>query len=491
MFAPRINLRQMPLDREVGRLLPESLAREIRGVCIGKVDTQTLSVAVVDPQLPGLAQKIEGTTPQRFRVHCVATDPESVALATEFIYATSNGTAWKTWLESQGQGAAPPLTSSAAPRDEVAQVLDRVFQEAATWKASHIHFETLTEKVRVRIRQDGMLRTYEEYPKLPLGTALIKRLKSLAGGESGRYSFATSHGSLDFGLSTVPVLGGENLLLSLLTRHHQALSLDALGLTGNNLNQMRRLLAQPYGLILMGGPRQSGKTCTLYSTLQSLQRPEKKIVSIEGSVELALDGITQVATAGGEFGAWLRLASEQDAEVVMIGELRDSESARLAVEAALSDQLVLTSVRCSSLPGAFYRLQDFAITPGRLAACLLGASLQRLVRRNCTFCQQEVQPTPEQEQLLRSQGLTRWNLRKGAGCPSCQRLGHRGRVGLFEVLSMSPDLTRGLEEGLAPGALHRMALAQDMTSLLQDGLGKAASGLVPLEEIQRVCLTHG
>jgi len=492
VLAPRINLRQIPLDRELARLLPEAVARKIQGVCIGKVDEGTLSIATVDPAQPGLAALIESSTPQRFRTHCVAADPESVLLALEFLYSSGNGKVWKSWLEEKGASAPPIQTQAQATviMDDISQALDRILKETATWKGSHIHFETVLDKVRVRIRQDGLLRTYEEHPRLPTGQALIKRLRSMA--PAGRLQVKVNNVTQEFALSSMPVTSGENLVLSLLSKAHQITPLDQIGLGADALTRFRSLLQQPYGIVLACGPNGSGKTTTLYASLGSLQRPERKLVSIEDPIELTLEGVTQVQPRieQGQFIPHvLRDMLQHDADVIMVGELRDTETALLAVDAARTGSLVLSSLRCNDTSGMLHRLRDLGISPQQLSSTLLGGAVQRLVRRNCTFCQQPVQPTPDQERLLTRQGLTQWNLRKGSGCPSCQRLGHRGRVGLFEVLKVSPILVGLLETGQPVHEIYTAAIREGMQTLLGDALAKAAGGIVPIDEVERVCQT--
>lgn len=501
MLAPRINLRQIPVDREIGRLLPEAVARQIHGVCIGRLDERTLNVAVVDVLEVVHNALIETGTPQRFRAHFVAADPESVRLALDFIYAPAGGAEnWKSWLESKSLMAAtvllpPPVP---APRvempkgDESGDRWERILKEATTWKCSHIHLETVLNKVRVRLRQDGWLRTFDEMPRLPQGQALVQQLKALDPQESGRVRFRVVDQDIDLSVASVGVPGGENWVLTFLQKPQQQLILDQLGLGPEALDSFQRMVRQPYGMVLACGPNGSGKTTTLYACLKSLVRPERKLVSVEDPIEYALEGVTQVQVdprRGISFGTLVGRLLCQDPEVLMVGELRDHETTELSLQACEEGHLVLSSLRANDTLGMITRLLDLGFSPRRLAANLLGGSSQRLVRRNCTFCQQVVQPTPDQEAMLRRQGLSQWHLRKGSGCPNCQRQGHRGRVGLFEVLRMTGEMRGLLEGGATVTALQEAARqAGAWQSLLQEGVSKAAQGIIPVEEVERVCL---
>ena len=502
MLAPRINLRLIPLDRETGRLLPEGLARQIQGICIGRLDERTLQIAVVDPSIPGLAASVEQASGGRFRAHLVATDPESVQLALDFTYGTSVE-GWKQWLDRRAAlmtaGAAtvmmpaPVVPASAAPvptvragNDEAEKLCQQILNEAVQWKSSAIHLESQLDKVRIRLRQDGWLRTYEEVPRVPLGQALLRKLNEQVQ-EGQRLSLRSGEQSYEFEVSVVQGLGGEQMVLRFSRSWPQQLGLDQLGFSAEALAGFKRLLAQPYGVVLVAGPRESGKTTTLYAALKHLARAERKLVSAERCVEVPLEGCSQVTVDAARGAAELvnELLS-QDPDVLMVGDLDGPETTRAAFKAAGEGVLVLAGMRINDGASLFDRLQEWGIAPSRVAHSLLGGCIQRTVRRICSFCQQPVQPGPEQQEVLQRHGFTQWHLRKGTGCPSCQRQGYRGRIGLFEVFRLSPEVRSALAQGQA-FELWGQQLRGALPGLAQDGLSKAAGGLVPLDEIERTC----
>lgn len=508
MLAPRINLRQIPLDRETGRLLPEPLARQIQGICIGRLDERTLQIAVVDPSLPGLASTVEQASGGRFRAHLVATDPESVQLALDFTYGTSSE-GWKSWLDRRAAlmtaGAAtvmmpapvaPPVPNpKAAPApptatrmgsDEADRLCQQIVNEAVQWKSSAIHLECQLDKLRIRLRQDGLLRTYEEVPRVPLGQSLLKRLKEQLQ-EGQRLSLRSGDQSYDFEVSSVSGLGGEQMVLRFSRSWPQQLNLDQLGLSAECLAAFKQLIGQPYGVVAVGGPREAGKTTTLYAALKHLTRPERKLLSAERFVEMPLEGCCQVSIdAARGAAATISELLAQDPDVLLVGELEDGETARGAFRAAAEGALVLAGVRVNDAASLFSRLLDWRLTPAQLAQNLLGGCIQRTVRRICSFCQQAVQPGPEQQEMLQRHGFSQWHLRRGTGCPSCQRQGYRGRIGLFEMLRMTLETRTQLAQGL-PFEVWGLQARAGLPGLAQDGLAKAVGGLVPLEEIERTC----
>ncbi len=503
MLAPRIDLRQILVDRNVGRLIPEVVARQVNGVCIGRLDDQTLNVAVADLQdTANYSNLIESGTPQRFRARFVAADPASIKQALEFVYSLGNE-AWATWLEKNSfQGATTAFMPAASlpnlkpPKIEVLAPLEgspeqrweRILREARSWKCSHIHLETSLDKLKVRLRQDGHLRTFEEIPKLPPGHALLELLKSKVDADTGQLSVSFDNQTYTLSCWRVPVAGGENWVLELGPPLPQLLNLDQLGLAAADLDELKLMVRQPYGLMVASSPNQSGKSTTLAAVMRSLASAERKLVSAEDNYDFPLDGVTQVRVdvrKGDSYPGVIEQLLRQNPDVLLVGEIRDRETALHCLAAAESGHLVLSALRCSDCSSALQRLNDLEVGAARLASSLLGILAQRLVRRNCTFCQQALPATPEQEALFRRVGINQWHLRKGDGCPSCQRQGYRGLIGVYEVLRLNHSLRNLVAQG-RPG-WEITAATPGFQSLLHQAVLKASQGIIPVTEIERVC----
>jgi general secretion pathway protein E len=378
----------------------------------------------------------------------------------------------------------------------VIRLVNLLITRAAEAGASDIHFEPFEDRLIVRYRIDGVLHEVES-PSKRLQAAIISRVKLMAKmniaerrlPQDGRISVRVGEHGIDIRVSTVPTVFGESLVLRLLDRSHVLLDLATLGFAGHDFERFERLIARPYGMILVTGPTGSGKTTTLYAVLDRLNAPDKKIVTIEDPVEYQLTGINQIQVhpkIGLTFAGGLRSIVRQDPDVILVGEIRDRETADIAIQSALTGHLVFSTVHTNDAAGAVTRLEDMGVESFLIASAVIGIMAQRLVRRVCPEC---AAPAPPDPALLRSLGADSDDTagyRAGTGCEACNRTGFRGRLGIFELLPITDEI-RGLVLARASaGAIRDAAVRAGMRTMRRDGLDKAAEGRTTPAEVMRV-----
>ena len=383
-----------------------------------------------------------------------------------------------------------------ANQPPVIRFVNLLIREAHEARASDIHLESTREGLSARFRVDGVLTDVPSPPK-GLQAAVISRVKLLAeldiaerrAPQDGRIRVRLEERELDLRVSTVPTLYGESVVLRLLDRGGRPVGLDELGMAPETLETFRGLAERPHGILLATGPTGSGKTTTLYAALGLRQRTAEKIVTVEDPVEYHLDGVTQVPVnvkAGMTFAGALRSILRQDPDVLMIGEMRDGETAAIAVQAALTGHLAFSTLHTNDAPSAVTRLVDLKVEPYLIAATLEGVLAQRLVRRICPECRERYSPDPGAVALLAHQPVGRLTLERGRGCAACRHTGYRGRTGLFELLAVTEEIKHDITRQAPLAALRDLARADGMITLRQDGWAKVQGGITTVEEVLRV-----
>ncbi|HXI64067.1 MAG TPA: GspE/PulE family protein [Gemmatimonadales bacterium] len=383
-----------------------------------------------------------------------------------------------------------------ANQPPVIRFVNLLIREAHDARASDIHLESTREGLSARFRVDGVLTELPSPPK-GLQAAVVSRIKLLAeldiaerrAPQDGRIRARLEERELDLRVSTVPTLYGESVVLRLLDRGGRPVGLDELGMAPETLDLIRRLAEKPHGILLATGPTGSGKTTTLYAALALRHRSAEKIITVEDPVEYNLEGVTQVPVnvkAGMTFGGALRSILRQDPDVLMVGEMRDGETAAIAVQAALTGHLVFSTLHTNDAPSAVTRLVDLKVEPYLIAATVEGVLAQRLVRKICPECRERYSPDPGAVALLAHQPVGRQTLERGKGCRACRNTGYRGRTGLFELLLVTDELKQALLKSPSAGALREIAQVQGMTTLRQDGWRKVQAGITTVEEVLRV-----
>src|SRR5712692_1243440 len=383
-----------------------------------------------------------------------------------------------------------------ANQPPVIRFVNLLIREAHEARASDIHLESTREGLLVRFRVDGVLSDVPSPPK-GLQAPVISRVKLLAeldiaerrAPQDGRIRVRLEERELDLRVSTVPTLYGESVVLRLLDRGGRPVGLEELGMAPDTLEAVRRLAERPHGTLLATGPTGSGKTTTLYAALGLRQRTAEKIITVEDPVEYHLEGVTQVPVnlkAGMTFAGALRSILRQDPDVLMVGEMRDAETAGVAVQAALTGHLVFSTLHTNDAASALTRLVDLKVEPYLIAATLEAVLAQRLVRKVCPECRARYTPDPQAVELLAEQPVGRTTLERGTGCTACRETGYRGRTGLFELLAVTEEV-KGAVSRLAPLAeLRDLARAAGMVTLRQSGWAKVQAGITTVEEVLRV-----
>ena len=395
-------------------------------------------------------------------------------------------------------GALLQQEGRSAPTDAPAiQLIDRVLERGITERASDIHFEPFEREFRIRYRVDGTLRDVES-PSPSLAPPVISRLKVLANldiaerrsPQDGRIRFRSGGQEVDLRISTLPTQFGESVVLRVLDAAAVSLDLPTLGLGTQVLDSMVEVIHRPSGLLLVTGPTGSGKTTTLYSALQAINLPGLKLLTIEDPIEYEIDGARQVAVnpgAGLTFASALRSFLRHDPDVIMVGEIRDLETAQIGIQAALTGHLVLATMHTNDAPSAATRLVDMGIEPFLLASTVEAILAQRLVRKSCPNCLEDYRPSPS---LLDAFGLcgagaTTTPFKRGAGCALCRGTGYRGRMGLFEWLVLDDSLRKLIGSGAPAQVVRDHAIAQGMRTLRQVGARAIVDGKTTLEEVAR------
>jgi type IV pilus assembly protein PilB len=487
------------LPEEIAALVPRELAQRC-GVVPLRADTRWIEVMAVDPFNSGTAGDLTFALGREVRL--VVADPAHTARLLRLHYEdapTSRGGQTGTAAVEVGTGEGGAFTAAELERmagqTPVVRFVSLVLSQAIRDHASDIHFEPFEGEFKVRCRIDGTLR--EMTPPPPsLALPVTSRLKVLAGlniaerrvPQDGRLRFAVDGRSVDLRISTLPTQSGESVVLRVLDPSSAPLQLAALGLPAALEAEVREIIHRPHGIFVVTGPTGSGKTTTLYGCLRIINHPGLKILTAEDPVEYEIEGIMQLPVNPGiglTFAAALRSFLRQDPDVLMVGEIRDLETAQIAIQAALTGHLVLSTLHTNDAAGAITRLIDMGVEPYLLCATLEAVLAQRLVRRICPDCRETAGPPAT---LLAQFGLDPGqtegrSFHRGRGCDACQHTGYKGRTGIFEWLRMSEPL-RELVMQRAPAVdIKRMAVGHGMRTLHTAGLCAVADGRTTLEEL--------
>ena len=382
----------------------------------------------------------------------------------------------------------------------IIRLVNRLILNAVEVRASDIHFEPFENEFKVRYRIDGILHNVESPPSR-LQDAIISRVKIMAKMDiaerrlprDGRIKLKVSDKEIDFRVSTLPTIHGESLVMRILDRDALILDLEKLGLPEDLLPQYVELITKPYGMILVTGPTGSGKTTTLYTTLAKINSPETKIITLEEPVEYQLRGVNQIQVntkIGMTFANGLRSIVRQDPDIILVGEIRDKETAETAIQSALTGHLLFSTLHTNDAAGAITRLLDIGVENFLLSSTLLGILAQRLVRVICPHCKKRVEP---EEKLLKAMNfspdkISRIEFFAGEGCEECNHTGFRGRIGIFEYLPVDDDVRREITARSSTERIKEVALQKGIVTLRQDGWNKVARGITTISEVLRVTL---
>jgi type IV pilus assembly protein PilB len=505
---PLVDLAVNPVDDEAAKQVPLHVLERVVAIPY-LLDNGTLRVAVADPSNVHAIDELKLAT--RFPLEIGVAGREDIEAELRRLVRTSEAFGARAMVEEElGQVEEEEEADDLEVDDGISdaplvRLVNSVIFQAAEDGASDIHFEPQEDSLVVRFRIDGVLQEVQRIPKrmTPGVTTRLKVLAKLDIAErrkpqDGRISLnaAAAGRMLDVRVATLPTVEGESVVMRLLDKSKKPPTLEALGLSVDMQAKLSELVMRPTGALLVTGPTGSGKSTTLYAALSQINRPEINIITVEDPVEYRLAGINQVqinTRAGLTFASALRSILRSDPDVVMVGEVRDGETAKMAIEAALTGHFVLSTLHTNDAPGALTRLNEMGVEPFLVGAAVTGVLAQRLARKLCTHCCEMY--TPSVDELIRarvspdvaaaSDGMAFYRKR---GCPRCNQSGYKGRVGVYQLLTMSEQLESLAVQKASREDLERAALSEGMRTLWDDGLAKVAAGLTSVEELARVSI---
>jgi type IV pilus assembly protein PilB len=490
------NIKRKVISDEVLKLIPEKMARNYRMVPFGK-EKDKLQIAFENPEDFEALEFAKRQTGLQVVVYYASKEDINKALGQykRNIKADFD----KVIAENVKKASVEENLEKAAEKLPIIKILDTLLNYAVAERASDIHIETQSDEVIVRYRIDGALR---DIVKLPRGieTALVARIKILSNlkidehrtPQDGRHKFAIDEEIIALRISIIPGFFGENVVMRILKETARPLSLEELGISGQGLELLRENITKPHGMILVTGPTGSGKTTTLYSILNILNNIEVKICTIEDPIEYGISRVNQVQVntkTGLTFAAGLRSFLRHDPDIIMVGEIRDQETAEIAIHAALTGHLVLSTLHTNTAAGAVPRFIDMGAEEFLLASTVNVIIAQRLVRKICNACITKYSPKPDLlKRLSKELDLDFKNQKfyKGKGCEECGNKGYSGRIGIYEVLSVTESVRDLITQRATSEEIQKKAVAEGMITMLQDGLDKVSSGSTTIEEVLRV-----
>ncbi|HKG35431.1 MAG TPA: ATPase, T2SS/T4P/T4SS family [Solirubrobacterales bacterium] len=493
-----LDLSVYQVDMAAANMISVTTARRYRAIPVGFADKETLLVAMTDPANVLAIDDIQMATGLACRVAVAPEeDVDNLIGHLNTMQSAVSEAIVESEEEDEEDGLAEVSDMRASASDApVIKLVYSLLGQAVTEGASDIHFEAEEDEMRVRFRIDGVLREAAHVPKRMVG-AVVSRIKIMSElniaekriPQDGRVSVNVEDRRVDLRVTTLPTQRGEGATIRILDMSNAMRSLDELGMDGESRERFERAFQQAYGAVLVTGPTGSGKSTTLYAALRELNDVENKIITIEDPVEYRINGINQIGVnrkAGLDFATGLRSILRADPDVVMVGEIRDGETARIAIEAALTGHMMLSTLHTNDAPGAIARLQKMGIESFLTASAVDCVVAQRLARKLCPHCKMRALIPPQALAEVGVKVRAELEAYEGVGCSRCNHSGFRGRVGLYSVMSMTERL-KDMTVGLAAEAeIEAVAREEGMMTLREDGIGKVRSGLTSLEEVLRV-----
>ena len=505
-----IELREVEIPPAVVTLVPESLARENIVMPLSE-GNGTIRVIMDDPMGFETIEKLRFVLNREIEV--ALAPREAIVEAINKYYGAVGGetesvdsmltefTDTQIDFADEGGGPGTGLSSSNTMEEgdaPVIRLVHLIIQEAVASRASDIHIEPFAERVRIRYRIDGVLMERDSAPRRLLG-AMVSRLKIMGSidiaekrrPQDGRIKINVAGKDIDLRVSILPTTHGQSVVMRILDRDNIKVSLQDLGFSDEDYGKFKQLIRRPNGILLVTGPTGSGKTTTLYAALNELNRPDVKIITAEDPVEYYLPGVNQCevrAKIGMTFARIIRAMLRQNPNILLVGEIRDLETAETAIQASLTGHLVFSTLHTNDAPSAITRLVDVGLQPFLVASSILAVLAQRLVRKVCPKCKVRYEPP---EHILRGIGLRpeiarKANFVRGKGCSNCNKKGYRGRLGIYELMLMTNQVREMSFKGESTMAIRKVARKQGMRTLFEDGVIKAIKGVTTLEEVLRV-----
>ncbi|MGZ3471117.1 MAG: GspE/PulE family protein [Isosphaeraceae bacterium] len=506
---PFIELREIEIPPSVIELVPESLARENIVMPLAQ-GNGTIKVIMHDPLGFETIEKLRFVLNREIEV--ALAPKEAIVEAINKYYGRSSGETESVdsmlqeftdtaidFAEDTGPGGKSGTTVTLEEGDApVIKLVHLIIQEAVTMRASDIHIEPFADRVRIRYRIDGVLMERDSAPRRLLG-AIVSRLKIMGSidiaekrrPQDGRIKILVAGKDIDLRVSILPTTHGQSVVMRILDRDNIKVGIQDLGFADDDFARFKTMVKRPNGILLVTGPTGSGKTTTLYAALNELNRPDVKIITAEDPVEYYLPGVNQCevkAKIGMTFARIIRAMLRQNPNILLVGEIRDLETAETAIQASLTGHLVFSTLHTNDAPSAITRLVDIGIQPFLVASSVLAIMAQRLVRKVCPKCKVRYEPPAH---ILAGLGLRpelakKANFMKGKGCNNCNKKGYRGRMGIFELMTLTTQIREMTFKGESTQVIRRLARKQGMRTLFEDGIIKAIKGQTTLDEVLRI-----
>ena len=498
---------EFQLGREEIRLVPESIARKFCIIPI-KREKAALTIAMKDPLDLEAVNTVR--TIVKLEIYKAISTEEKINAAIDKLYKEEAyiEKSFQDIVDLETEKDTEEVKNEEVDTDQlrvlandapVVRLVNLMLMQAIRDRASDLHLEPSEKEVSVRLRVDGTLKNIMPVSKT-LYPAIVTRIKILGGmditerrlPQDGRFKFKSSTLTIDVRVSSIPLAGGEKLVLRILNREGLILDFKDIGFESDMLKRFKAILKQPHGIILLTGPTGSGKTTALYCALNFLKSPEVNIQTVEDPIEYLIGGINQMQIKPRidlTFGNALRSILRQDPDIIMIGEVRDLDTAQIAMRASLTGHLVLSTLHTNDAPSAFSRLHDIGVERYLIAATINLVISQRLVRRICEFCKEEIKPPANQIKIVTSvyPNANKWKYYKGKGCKKCFSTGYRGRTGIFEFLEVTDPIKDMILEGAGDNVLRNKAIELGMVTLIKSGFSKVKQGLTTIDEVLSVC----
>ncbi len=500
LSVPRLELGNYLVDPKIIELVPEALARKHELMPVLKIGNR-LTCAMVDPWNVFAIDEVRAKTGLIIEP-AVATEGEIKRALNEY-YGTKGSI--EDLIKSidekhlgfeEGKEIDVKKLQGIVEEPVVIKLVNMIIMKAVQEKASDIHVEPEEVSLKIRLRVDGLLREVSAPPK-HLQSAILSRIKIMAElniaerrvPQDGRFSMKMEGKQIDVRVSSVPTIHGENVVMRLLDASSALLSLEDLGFSKGNFGTFDKLIHRPHGIILVTGPTGSGKTTTLYAALNKINTVEKNIITVEDPVEYKLEGVRQIQIndkIGLTFANGLRSILRQDPNVIMVGEMRDYETAEIAIQAALTGHLVFSTLHTNDAPGAVTRMIDMGVEPFLVSSSIIGVLAQRLVRTICNECKEKYTPAAEELKDLGLNASGEIEFYRGKGCPKCMSTGYKGRISIYELMIPDEKIRNAIVAKSQTDEIRKLARSAGMITLMEDGIEKVKAGVTTVEEVLRV-----
>ncbi len=495
--TPRVYLDMITIDKEAVKVIPEALSKKYNVLAIQFIEGKLL-VLMNDPLNIMAEDDVRIASGYELKIALCGKDEISKAISKYY----SEDYMQKTAEELRNQGKVSQIIEEELSEDirnaPAVKLVDSIIQNAVRRKASDIHIEPFEHRVCVRYRIDGELQKQFDSPREPLA-GLVTRIKIMSNmdiaerriPQDGRIFTKVDNETIDLRVSVLPTVNGEKIVIRILDKSAFNVDKEVLGIAEDDLKKINRMITKPHGIVLVTGPTGSGKSTTLYSLLKDLNKEDKNIITVEDPVEFSMDGINQVnvnTKAGLTFASGLRSILRQDPDIVMLGEIRDKETAEIAVRAAITGHLVLSTIHTNDAPSSVVRLKDMGVAPYLVSSALVGIIAQRLIRKLCPRCKEEYIASDYEKEILGLSKDETITLYRKTGCNRCNNTGYKGRVGIYEIMEINKEIRELINADESLEAITNAALRNNMKTLSKSAINVILNGDSTIEELLRVTL---